>query len=227
MDASPTAEALVLFCRARRGSAALFGGDLGSPMSPAAALQRTASGDSMPSPSDVISLGVSKARSSPGTQVGTADREQSLMEAVGSTQQGEVLALGCDCAGRGQGALLAGHSGGDQIRCTIIGKECTLNSILSPSDVICVGKACSSPGTQLGQTRFEKKPAMTASVRMSATSQTCGQCLARSGMQCCCGLCTHHLSAGLASTVNCDNVHVENCLVEVGKCSSSICSLQC
>lgn len=56
--------------RARRSSDSLFNGDLGSPMSPAAA-QRSASGNSisLASPSDVMSLTSSKARASPGTQV--------------------------------------------------------------------------------------------------------------------------------------------------------------
>lgn len=66
---SALTQCMARFCRARRGSAALFGGDLGSPMSPAAAVQRSGSGNSMPSPSDVIALGVGKARTSPGTQV--------------------------------------------------------------------------------------------------------------------------------------------------------------
>lgn len=56
--------------RARRSSASLFGGDLGSPpLSPVALAQRTGSSSSFPSPSDVVALSVTKAKASPGTQV--------------------------------------------------------------------------------------------------------------------------------------------------------------
>jgi hypothetical protein len=56
--------------RARRSSAALFGGDLGSPpLSPVALAQRSGSSSSFPSPSDMVALSVTKAKASPGTQV--------------------------------------------------------------------------------------------------------------------------------------------------------------
>lgn len=57
--------------RARRSSASLFGGDLGSPpLSPVALAQRSgSSSSSFPSPSDMVALSVTKAKASPGTQV--------------------------------------------------------------------------------------------------------------------------------------------------------------